>query len=101
MFAADLDHIVLLLFVRGFFSVLEPSVPDLVDGLNLLFAELHPLEELGPASLLLHGHSVGTLSGLLLIFVIRSTFGGLVVNFLLSDVADALGNLDDLTHVHA
>ena len=97
--SVDVDDAgVLIGLVRLISTIFEASVPDLVNRLNLVFAELHPLEELGPAVHLLHGH--GGTGARLTFLVVRAFLGRCFIDLLLSDVADALGNLDDLTHVH-
>lgn len=98
LFLADQDGAVVDDFIIKFVNVLQAFIPDFVERLDLLLAELHPLEELSTAGGLSHAHGVGSSVDLVI--------GGLFFRRLLVDLSlgrgtDGLGNLDNLAHVHA
>jgi len=96
-FFINLDNIVVtvlggLLLV----GVFEAFVPDSIERLDLLFAELHPLVELSTTGGLGHAHSRVSSSLLIRAFFLRRLF----INLSLSNVTDTLSDLDNLSHVH-
>ena len=98
LFLADQDGAVVNDFIVNFVHVLKAFVPDSVERLDLLLAELHPLEEFSTAGSLSHAHGGGSSVDL----VLRGLFfRRLLVNLSLGRSADGLGNLNNLAHVHA
>ena len=70
-------------------ALLKLAVPDLLDLVNLLFAELDPAT------------CFGVLQTGLLVHAFFLLVAALVVDRALSEVAEFKGDLDDLAHVHA
>jgi len=96
-FFFNLDNIIVTVLSRLFLiGVFEAFVPDSVERFDLFFAELHPLVELSTTRGLCHAHSRVSSSLLIRAFFLRRLF----INLSLSNVSDALSDLDNLSHVH-